>query len=96
MSAAFDRFIAGLEAADCRQGPRLALPCSRDRKASLSVAEGDDGRVLVRCHAGCTLEEVGAELGPASRGTCSRRRWGAGEEEFSTKPCDRGTKGCTV
>ena len=34
-----------------------------DRKASLSVAAGDDGRVLLTCHAGCATERVVAALG---------------------------------
>lgn len=38
-------------------------PAHEDRRASSSVAEGDDGRVLVKCHAGCTVEEVCAAVG---------------------------------
>jgi hypothetical protein len=38
-------------------------PAHEDRVASLSVGEGDDGRVLVRCHAGCSVEDVVATLG---------------------------------
>jgi hypothetical protein len=29
----------------------------------LSIAEGDDGRVLLNCHAGCTVEEVVSSIG---------------------------------
>lgn len=29
-----------------------------DRRASLSISEGDDGRVLLHCHAGCTPEAI--------------------------------------
>src|SRR5262245_30986518 len=38
-------------------------PAHEDRHASLSVSEGDDGRVLVHCHAGCAIEAVVAALG---------------------------------
>jgi hypothetical protein len=38
-------------------------PAHDDRKASLSVSEGDDGRALVKCHAGCTTEQVVAAVG---------------------------------
>lgn len=38
-------------------------PAHEDRHASLSVAEGDDGRVLVKCHAGCDAETVAAAVG---------------------------------
>jgi hypothetical protein len=33
-------------------------PSHDDRHASLSISEGDDGRVLVHCHAGCDLDAV--------------------------------------
>lgn len=33
-------------------------PAHEDRSPSLSVAEGRDGRALVHCFAGCTVEEV--------------------------------------
>lgn len=37
-------------------------PAHEDHRASLSVGEGDDGRVLLHCHAGCTLEAIIAAL----------------------------------
>lgn len=33
-------------------------PAHKDRANSLSVAEGDDGRVLLHCHAGCGVEKI--------------------------------------
>ena len=41
---------------DCR------CPCHKDRTASLSLSLSDDGRLLWRCHAGCTQEAVGEFL----------------------------------
>ena len=38
-------------------------PGHEDRHASLTIGEGDDGRVLINCFAGCTPEEVVAALG---------------------------------
>ena len=38
-------------------------PAHEDRAASLSVAEGRDGRVLLKCFAGCTVEAICAALG---------------------------------
>src|SRR5947207_3189953 len=38
-------------------------PAHDDRRASLSVAEGDDGRALVKCHAGCTAGAVASAVG---------------------------------
>ena len=38
-------------------------PAHEDRTASLSISEGDDGRILLYCHAGCKTEDVVAALG---------------------------------
>ena len=38
-------------------------PAHDDRNPSLSIAEGDDGRALVKCHAGCTTENIAGVLG---------------------------------
>jgi putative DNA primase/helicase len=40
-------------------------PAHDDRVASLSVGLGEDGRILVHCHAGCTAEEILTTLGLA-------------------------------
>ena len=34
-----------------------------DRRPSLSVAEGDDGRVLLKCWAGCTVDAIVGAVG---------------------------------
>lgn len=44
-------------------------PVHDDRKPSLSLCDADDGKVLVRCHAGCEQEQVIATL--RSRGLWS-------------------------
>ena len=41
-------------------------PAHDDRNASLSVSEGDEG-LLVKCHAGCTFEEIIKAVGGGSR-----------------------------
>lgn len=38
-------------------------PAHADRSPSLSIAEGDEGRTLVRCFAGCDVTDVLAALG---------------------------------
>jgi DNA primase len=38
-------------------------PAHDDTNASLSANEGDDGRTLLHCHAGCAVEEIVAGLG---------------------------------
>jgi hypothetical protein len=42
-------------------------PAHDDRRASLSVATGDDGRILLHCHAGCPVEKVVGALGLAMK-----------------------------
>jgi hypothetical protein len=38
-------------------------PAHDDRRASLSIAQGDDGRALVKCHAGCDPSAILAAVG---------------------------------
>lgn len=62
------RVLARLEELGCRpvgtNGTwRARCPAHDDRRPSLSIREGDDGRVLLKCHAGCSTEEVLAALG---------------------------------
>lgn len=42
-------------------------PAHGDRNPSLSVSVGGDGRVLLHCHAGCTLNAIVASIGIAAR-----------------------------
>ena len=44
-------------------GHDARCPAHNDRHASLSVSRGDDGRVLLHCHAGCSPVEVCQALG---------------------------------
>lgn len=38
-------------------------PAHEDKRASLSVAAGEDGRILLKCHAGCELGDIVSALG---------------------------------
>jgi len=42
-------------------------PAHEDRNASLSISEGRDGRTLLHCHAGCTVEAVVSAAGLTMR-----------------------------
>jgi putative DNA primase/helicase len=42
-------------------------PAHEDRSPSLSISEGNDGRVLVHCHAGCSAEAVCTKAGLSLR-----------------------------
>lgn len=45
------------------RGGSARCPAHEDKSNSLSVTEGKDGRVLLKCHAGCTTEEICGALG---------------------------------
>ena len=47
----------------CGDGWSARCPGHRDRRNSLSVAEGNDGRVLLYCHAGCSVEKIVDDMG---------------------------------
>jgi len=47
------------------QGWQGLCPGHDDHEPSLSIAEGDDGRALVHCHAGCTPQAIVAGVGLA-------------------------------
>ena len=44
-------------------GWKACCPAHHDRQPSLSVSVGDDGRILLYCHAGCKVEDVVSALG---------------------------------
>jgi hypothetical protein len=92
-----DRVLAALrdhghELKRCGKGWSCRCPAHDDRSPSLSVDAGDDGRALVRCHAGCTVEAVCAAIGlqpsdlfdreqrPGIGASADRRRRGDGDE----------------
>ena len=60
--------IALLDAKGCHprkngSGWSAKCPAHEDRKPSLSVSEGSDGRTLITCHAGCVTEDICESLG---------------------------------
>ncbi len=61
-----DDFQELLEARGCRRGAAAGswtCPAHDDRTPSLSVSEGTGRRILVKCFAGCTVEQIVAALG---------------------------------
>lgn len=45
------------------RGWQARCPAHEDRNPSLRIAEGDDGRALIKCHAGCSTDDILAVLG---------------------------------
>lgn len=59
MTNAIDRVLGRLEGVRGHDGAWTALcPAHGDRNPSLSVAEADDGKCLLKCHAGCATEDI--------------------------------------
>lgn len=50
-----------------KSGWSARCPAHEDRQASLSIAEGRDGRVLLKCHAGCDHKKIVSALGLEER-----------------------------
>ena len=60
----FEAFIDLLEAPRrTARGIIAKCPAHNDRRPSLSACKGDDGRTLVHCLAGCTVDEIVSALG---------------------------------
>ena len=102
-----ERLLAALENVRRQDTGWIArCPAHDDRHPSLSVAEGDDGRALVWCFAGCSLEAVLAAVGlsvsdlfPPGGGRC-RSWYGAVDgstltaERMHARPSTRSGKRC--
>ncbi len=63
-----ERILSALVERECNprqngKGWTACCPAHDDRRPSLSVSEGDDGRALVRCHAGCATDAICAAVG---------------------------------
>lgn len=56
--SAFSSVLAAFEARKIGGTFKAKCPAHDDNVASLAIAEGQDGRVLLKCHAGCSLEDV--------------------------------------
>jgi len=57
----FTRYLAA--SGSGHLGPSWQCPAHEDSSPSLSVAVGEDGRALVKCHGGCSTERVPAAVG---------------------------------
>jgi len=91
-----DRVLERLEGVRERDGSYAALcPAHPDREPSLSVSEGDDRRVLLRCFAGCTAQEITGALGLEMSDLFERRN-GRGEGGFYPPRSPATVQPCTL
>ena len=64
----FESWVEALRGAGCkpvRRGSRwqALCPAHADTNRSLSVTQGDDGKALVHCFAGCTFDQISDKVG---------------------------------
>ncbi|MCX5924611.1 MAG: hypothetical protein NTZ68_04260 [Candidatus Dependentiae bacterium] len=45
-----------------RSGYKLACPAHDDRHPSLAISQGDDGKILIYCFSGCTIDDICTSL----------------------------------
>jgi AAA domain-containing protein len=67
MNAPVENLVSRLHAKRSGKGWLAKCPAHEDRRPSLTIDEGSDGRALVKCHAGCTLDAVLAASGLTRR-----------------------------
>lgn len=78
MSTTVELVLARLGAVErSGNGWRARCPAHEDRTPSLSIREGDDGKVLLKCHAGCAMEEIIKAMGLTTRDLFERRNGGS-------------------
>jgi AAA domain-containing protein len=67
VSAPVENLVQRLNARRSGKGWIAKCPAHDDHKPSLTIDEGADGRALVKCHAGCSTDDVIAALGLTRR-----------------------------
>jgi hypothetical protein len=59
-----DDFLSRLEGVKpCGGGWSAHCPNHEDRHSSLTIGNGSDGKILVKCHAGCEVEAIVSRMG---------------------------------
>src|SRR6266542_2581006 len=91
MSTPVENLVQCLHARRSGKGWTAKCPAHEDRKPSLSINEGMDGRALLKCQAGCDTNDVLAALGMTWRDlfpTTNPRSSGNGATPGSTSTFD--------
>jgi AAA domain len=87
VSGPVENLVERLHAKRSGKGWIAKCPVHEDHKPSLSLDEGADGRALLKCHAGCSTDDVIAALGLTRRDlfpATSQRQSGNGATPPST------------
>lgn len=73
-------------------GWQCCCPAHDDKTPSLSVAEREDGAVLLCCHAGCSTEQVLSAIGLGMRDLFPTSNAVQKRSQYSRKPIDQRTR----
>jgi putative DNA primase/helicase len=85
MTANFDAILAQLHNVKANgKGYTALCPAHDDQHRSLSIARGDDGKILLHCHAGCEPETIANALGLQMRDLFSQNGNTRGREIVAT------------
>lgn len=53
-----------------REAYQVRCPCHKDKENSLTISFSDNGKILMRCHAGCDTEDILAAVGLTMADIC--------------------------
>lgn len=84
-----EQILELVENVELRDNAYIAkCPSHDDNKNSLSIAEGNDGRILVHCFAGCSHQDVLNSLGLKSKDlfSCSNKPYESSDKQSQEKP----------
>jgi hypothetical protein len=97
-SAAVERFLSGLESVSRTgdNGWQARCPAHDDHDPSLSITEGEDGRVLLCCWAGCEIGAIVAAIGLEPRDLFDDGQGGGGGRSSQIACPNARTGGCSV
>ena len=91
MTAPVENLVQRLHAKRSGKGWIAKCPVHDDHKPSLSIDEGADGRALIKCHAGCSTDDVIAALGLTRRdlfpATSQRQSGNGAKSTFDWRAC---------
>lgn len=72
----------------------VRCPCHNDKKASLSISQGRNNRIILKCHAGCHYKNILAEVGLTEADlfndgkTMQKKSWRKNIEDYIKKPIE--------
>jgi putative DNA primase/helicase len=76
------------------QGWVARCPTHEDREQSLSVGQGDDGRVLLKCFAGCDAGAIAGAVGLKLKDLFPRKEGGRGLSRSMPRQKDCRSSSC--